>query len=1046
MKYATQATLGAVGVTTTAALVLAAGLSTDVNTHDQPVRLDAAQQTRVNPGHPSLEDILEMGLPFQRGAGGPDPFPDPDDPHDSPLESGAFVNFESPLIVPAVLSSDGSKLYVTNTPNNRVVEIDTTGVRLAITREFPVGLDPVALALRSDNELWVSNRLSDNITVIDLNSGETADIIDVGDEPGVILFNATGNHAFVVCQGPPLAGAGDAIDEKSGLVAINTTTHNIVGTHILNMNGGRAATYDPTTDTIAVASLLSGNNTYAAGQPVIFELLIDPDDPGAGTTNTSFPDLVIGQLLSLTAPIFTAGGSGGLGEWPDPSAVPATPAPFVMRIVPDSGVTTNNPWGDIINVISDGTGNPDPVALAQWELENPTHVNAFDTFVDTINDVKDTLDNDVEVVDVSSPAAMTSQKIVANVGTTLPAMARNPVTGDLFVLSIDANNVTRLEPNHQGVFIDHELTIIRDINTASPTLDNSDLNAGIPNFDDPSVFNPDAHADAISNPSAIIFTPSGGHAFVLGHGSNKLAALDGVTGAVLDRIDVGKGPRGLAFDPVTSRVYTVDRTAMTVSVVNAFARDSLILEETFSLFNPEPAVITDGRNFLYSTEFSNLNRASCATCHIDSTLDGLAWDLGNHTKTTVNDKPHIVIDLFGNPCLDGNGINHPVKGPMVTQSLQGLDRHDPFHWRGDKPEFQDFNGAFEDLLGGDQLDPADMDRYADFIMTVAYPPNPHRTRDNVQKDANAINGRGLIINSCDRCHELSHDGALTVEDECNNITGDSAFNLNGLFAQLQMVPHFRDLRRKFHLDKYTGFGMVHDGRDEAEDKPSSMHEFLSFFFGFGPLQQDEGAAYILSINNNVMPIVGAQVLATDTLQMQPAPVQQGAQQQVFGQPVPAPETDWPTINLMLQQSALIPSRNDVVVKGLVGGAQRGWWLIANDPATLYRSDVGTIVSHQDLVDLVAAGNRLTWSAVPPGSGRRIGIDQDNDCLSDGLDDAPQLARKHADFNGDNFVGSGDMALLLGTWGTSLSQFDLDNSGSVGAGDLASVLGSWGACQ
>ena len=51
----------------------------------------------------------------------------------------------------------------------------------------------------------------------------------------------------------------------------------------------------------------------------------------------------------------------------------------------------------------------------------------------------------------------------------------------------------------------------------------------------------------------------------------------------------------------------------------------------------------------------------------------------------------------------------------------------------------------------------------------------------------------------------------------------------------------------------------------------------------------------------------------------------------------------------------------------------------------------------------------------------------------------------ADFDGDGSVGSADMALMLGAWGTPGGPSDLDASGTVGSGDLALLLGAWGAC-
>lgn len=50
----------------------------------------------------------------------------------------------------------------------------------------------------------------------------------------------------------------------------------------------------------------------------------------------------------------------------------------------------------------------------------------------------------------------------------------------------------------------------------------------------------------------------------------------------------------------------------------------------------------------------------------------------------------------------------------------------------------------------------------------------------------------------------------------------------------------------------------------------------------------------------------------------------------------------------------------------------------------------------------------------------------------------------ADLNGDGAVGSGDMAILLGSWGLPAAA-DLDGDGIVGSSDLALMLGSWGPC-
>jgi hypothetical protein len=47
----------------------------------------------------------------------------------------------------------------------------------------------------------------------------------------------------------------------------------------------------------------------------------------------------------------------------------------------------------------------------------------------------------------------------------------------------------------------------------------------------------------------------------------------------------------------------------------------------------------------------------------------------------------------------------------------------------------------------------------------------------------------------------------------------------------------------------------------------------------------------------------------------------------------------------------------------------------------------------------------------------------------------------ADLNGDGSVDAADLALLLGSWGTSGN--DLTGDGIVDASDLAILLGAWG---
>src|SRR5258708_9773210 len=88
------------------------------------------------------------------------------------VRAQSFVNFESGHVRPLALSPDGSKLFAVNTPDNRV-EIYTVGVgALTLAAEVPVGLEPVAVATRTNLagrvEAWVVNHLSDSVSIVEV--------------------------------------------------------------------------------------------------------------------------------------------------------------------------------------------------------------------------------------------------------------------------------------------------------------------------------------------------------------------------------------------------------------------------------------------------------------------------------------------------------------------------------------------------------------------------------------------------------------------------------------------------------------------------------------------------------------------------------------------------------------------------------------------------------------------------------------------------------------------------------------------------------------
>ena len=79
-----------------------------------------------------------------------------------------FITFESGQVRPVALSPDGNQLFAVNTPDNtlEIFDIDGGG-SLSHAGSVQVGMEPVAVAARSNTEVWVVNFLSDSVSVVD---------------------------------------------------------------------------------------------------------------------------------------------------------------------------------------------------------------------------------------------------------------------------------------------------------------------------------------------------------------------------------------------------------------------------------------------------------------------------------------------------------------------------------------------------------------------------------------------------------------------------------------------------------------------------------------------------------------------------------------------------------------------------------------------------------------------------------------------------------------------------------------------------------------
>src|SRR5882724_10398778 len=81
-----------------------------------------------------------------------------------------FANFESGHVRPLALSPDGSRLFAVDTPDNRLEIYGVGSGTLTLQAEVPVGLEPVAVAARTNTEVWVVNHLSDSVSIVQVDT------------------------------------------------------------------------------------------------------------------------------------------------------------------------------------------------------------------------------------------------------------------------------------------------------------------------------------------------------------------------------------------------------------------------------------------------------------------------------------------------------------------------------------------------------------------------------------------------------------------------------------------------------------------------------------------------------------------------------------------------------------------------------------------------------------------------------------------------------------------------------------------------------------
>jgi len=168
---------------------------------------------------------------------------------------------------------------------------------------------------------------------------------------------------------------------------------------------------------------------------------------------------------------------------------------------------------------------------------------------------------------------------------------------------------------------------------------------------------------------------------------------------VLARIPVGRNPRNIVLSPDGGKLYVANRLDDTISIVDTAAGQIM---GTIALGGSK--VITPqrhGEQLFYSSAFSFQRQFGCASCHLDSTFDGLQWDL----------EP----DGFGVDIVD-------------NRSIEDVSNTAPFKWNGGNPDLYTECGPRTErfFFRSQGFRDADLADLVTYIASIPLRPNRYR--------------------------------------------------------------------------------------------------------------------------------------------------------------------------------------------------------------------------------------------------------------------------------------------------------------------------------
>ncbi len=537
------------------------------------------------------------------------------------------------------------------------------------------------------------------------------------------------------------------------------------------------------------------------------------------------------------------------------------------------------------------------------------------------------------------------------------------------------------------------------------------------------------HIPVTGGPAGLWLDEEANRLYVLTHFDHALVTLNATTGAELSRLPL-ISPEPEAIAEGRFMLYDANRSSSNGEASCASCHVFGDMDHlSWNLGNPDESNSADPQ----PQPTANLTRLSCDLIGPDDPLCTFLEIVNGNGKLDefasmkgpMNTQTLRGMSTHGHMHWRGDRAN----GYFGIDTEQTLD---------ERLSFKNFIVAFDGLLGmdidlpdsssaGTKSDAVvalenDMEKFTNFALSLQMPPNPHKGLDNThsttgQTGRNFFNGTrrgdGAADDTnangpepdgvnCAGCHELDPakgfygtNGGVSHGGEILMLKTPQLRNLYqkvGMFGLPDRENFLPSTTREHQGDQIRGFGFLHDGATDKlfnflqgavfdngeEGCPPGIDASHGCELNFGPIGiQDDNMRqsivdYLMEFDTDLAPIVGQQItlskaLFTEDMQLRVEMLEERAGTQFISKTLGGTVTEC-----------------DLVAKGIVAGEVRGYLFNAADHTyTPDKADQAPVSSADMRTLSQTAENVLTFTCTPPGSGRRMAIDEDRDGVLNG---------------------------------------------------------------